>query len=321
MTAKVTIGLAFDGASDPVPVRSMRLDRGLAHPVGRANIVLPKGVSAPEPGAIVDISITQGDDSFAVMNGYVAWRGTGQDHTAVSILERAGRMNIPMVAKSYGNTTAGQIISDLCSTADVPTATILPGATIPHMVLRGDATMLDHAKRLARMSGLLLTSQTSGELATVAIALPVPGAPASLDRARQASVDAVAGDEPGDVRVIGAGALGTAGPGASTLPLADPSLIASGPDDAPRTHHIAGIRTLADTTLAQLAAKQRRSARGSGIAITTPLPEDLSPSDVTLLPDENGLPIRLARLEALELGFSAHSGLLAQYRFSDLEAL
>ncbi|MFQ1701624.1 hypothetical protein ACJ5NV_13625 [Loktanella agnita] len=320
MTAKVTITLAFDGASDPVPVRSMRLDRGLAHPVGRATLDLPRGVTAPDPGAAVSLGVVQGDTSLTLLGGTIAWRGVGLDATRISILEPAAALMQTMAAKSYANTTAGQMISDLCSIAEVQTGMILPGATIPHMVLRSDRTMLDHAMRLAHMSGLALTSDTSGALGALAINLPIPGAPPALNRAALVSEDAENSHIPPANRMVGAGALGSVGPGASTLPLADTSLISAGSADAPATTRVAAIRTLVDATQAQLAAKQRQAATISGLCLTTPLPEDLSPGDVVLLPGDNGLPIRMARLETLAVSFSAQNGLLGHYHFSDLEA-
>lgn len=321
MSASVTISLAFDGASDPVPVQSVRLDRDLAHPVGCALVVLPLGVAAPAAGNAVTMAFAQGETQTDVMTGAVAQRVDGLTGTTLTVLEPTSALMVPMAAKSYGATTAGQIISDLCSGADVPTATVLPGATIPHIVLRSDGTMLDHVRRLAEVSGLLVTTTTAGALNTVATTVPVPGTPPAIDRAALARDDAQAAAVATDTRVVGAGAMGSGGPGLSTLPLADPGLVTAGGGDAPHARHRAVIRTLADATMAQLAMQARRQAAQGGLTVTTPLLEDLSPGDVVLLPDANGLPIHMARLEALHVALTAQTGLLARYVFSDVEVV
>lgn len=321
MTAKTSISVAFDGASDPVPVHSLHLDRGLAHPVGRAVLDLPRGVTAPAPGQEVTLAVSHSGTRFDVMTGHAAHLATGLRGTQVTIYEHTARLMSPAADASYSTTTAGQVISDLCSAADVPTGTVLPGATLPHILLRSDQTRLDHARRLAEMSGLALTTDTGGRLNTVALTVPVPGPPPSLERAALHRVDHSAEIAHADTRVIGAGAMGSKGPGATTLPLADVGLISSGAAQAGHVHRRAAIRTLADATLAELAYGQRQAARRGGLSISTPLPEDLSPGDVVLLPDANGLPVRLARLEDVKLGFCVQTGLTAWYRFSDLEVV
>lgn len=321
MSASVIISIGFPGASDPVPVQALRLDRDLAHPVGRAEVVLPFGVSAPDAGAEVTIAFTQGDTKTDVMTGHVAQRSDGLTSTSLTVLEPTARMMVPSPDKSYGTTTAGQVISDLCDSAGTPSETILPGATIPHLVLRSDQTMLDHAKRLAHVSGLVLCTTSSGALTTVSVSVPVPGTPPAIDRA-QLQRETYQTDRPAaDTRIVGAGAVGTGGPGMSTLPLADPGLMSAGPSDAAITDHRAIIRSLADATIAQLAVHARRQAANGGVTVTTPLLEDLSPGDVVLLPDANGLPIRLSRLEALHVSLTARTGLLARYSFSDVEVV
>lgn len=319
MSASVIISIGFSGAPDPVPVQALRLDRDLAHPVGRAEVVLPLGVSAPDAGGDVSISFTQGGTTIDVMAGYVVQRGDSLTGKTLTVLEPTARMMVPSQDKSFGTTTAGQVISDLCDCAGTPTDTILPGATIPHLVLRSDQTILDHAKRLAQVSGLVLGTTSNGALTTVSLTVPVPGTPPAIDRA-QLQRETYQTDRPAvDTRIVGAGAIGTGGPGMSTLPLADPGLVSAGPNDAGITHHRAVIRTLADATMAQLAVHARRQAANGGVTVTTPLLEDLSPGDVVLLPDANGLPIRMARLEALHVSLTVQTGLLAHYTFSDVE--
>ncbi len=321
MSARTSITVAFDGASDPVPVQSLHLDRDLGHPVGRAVLGLPLGVALPAPGQEVALSLVHSGTETAVMTGHAAYLDEGLRAARVTVLEHAARLMAPLAAKSYGSTTAGSVISDLCSAVDVPTGTVLPGATLPHIVLRSDQSALAHAKRLAALSGMALATDTRGALSTIALTVPVPGTPPSLERAAVDRVEHVAEIATPQTRVIGAGAMGSKGPGASTLPLVDVGLISSGSDGAGDTVRIAAIRTLADATLAELARGQRQSARGAGLTVHTPLPEELSPGDAVLLPDANGLPVRLARLEAVRVTVSAQAGLRASYRFSDLEAL
>ncbi len=320
MTAKTAISVAWQGASDPVPLRSLHLDRGLAHPIGRAVLDLPGGVTAPEPGQEVALGVAHSGTEVDLMTGFAAHLEAGPRGVRVTVLEHAARLMAPGADESYGATTAGQVIADLCRAAEVPTGALLPGATLPHLVLRSDQTRLDHAKRLAALSGLALTSDTAGQLLTVALTVPVPGAPPSMERAMLERMDSNAERPEVAARVIGSGAMGSKGPGASTLPLADVELISSGAAEAGDLRRVGAIRTLADAALAALAHDQRHAADGGGVTITTPLPEDLSPGDVVLLPDSTGLPLRLSRLEDVRVGFSAQAGLTARYRFSDLEA-
>lgn len=320
MTAKTGVIVSFGGASDPVPVHALHLDRGLAHPVGRAVLELPRGVTAPEPGQTVTLALSHSGARIDVMTGHAAHLWAGPHGMTVSVYEHAARLMTPAADESYGATTAGQIISDLCRAAEVETGIIAPGASVPHKVLRSDQTRLDHALRLAVLSGLVLSSDTGGRLTAIALTVPVPGSPPALDRAALERSDRHATARGPDTRVIGAGAMGSKGAGATTLPLRDVGLISSGDAGAGHLRRIAAIRTLADATLAQLALAQRQAADRGGLILRTPLPEDLSPGDVVLLPDASSLPVRLARLEDLRIGFTAQSGLTARYRFSDLEA-
>lgn len=299
----------------------MRLDRGLAHPVGRADIMLPAGVTAPDLGATVSLSAQSNGADQALMSGTVEQAQTTAQGTRLTILEPIAALNTFAPDAAFSATTAGQIISGFCSDFGLSTGTILPGITIPHMVLTSRMTLLDHCLRLAQLSGLALTSDTDGNILTQSLAIPVPTGSFDTTRAAISLADtALNGDAP-KARITGAGAMGSGGPGMTTLPLADPSPIQSGPSDAPVQTNCAALRILTDTLALQTATDARALAARSGVTLKTPLPEAVSPGDVVTIPDASGLPIRPTRIEAISVSLSARAGLTARYAFSDIGGL
>lgn len=319
MTAKTGITLTVDGTE--LPIRSLRLDRGLAFPVGRAQIVLPAGVEPPGVDALAFLTAQTGGSSFRLMTGslqQVAHRAAGAHLT---LLEPLAALNITQADTAYSATTAGQIITDLCASASVPVGTILPGLTIPHMVLGSGMTLLSHCLRLAHLSGLALTCDANGLVSTAALAVPVPTGSFDTMRAAQDLADVSYPASEAKARVTGAGAFGASGPGMTTLPLADPAPIQSGPAEAAIQTRAAALRILSDTLVLQTATDQRRAALSGGVNLRTPLPVAASPGDVVTIPDANGLPLRLTRIESLSLTLSATAGLSAQYAFSDVKGM
>ncbi len=77
---------------------------------------------------------------------------------------------------------------------------------------------------------------------------------------------------------------------------------------------------LTDAAAAQLATAQRLAAPFAGLNLTTPLPEDLSPGDVVLAPDANGIPSRIVRVERVGVNLTGRTGFTATYSFSDVRA-
>ncbi len=316
MTARTRITLAAGG--NDVPVQSMRLDRGLAHPVGRANIVLPAGVTAPDLGAAVTLTATSNGADQALMSGTVEQVQAAANGTRLTILEPIAALNTFAPDTAFSATTAGQIISGLCSDVGLATGTILPGITIPHMVLTSRMTLLDHCLRLAHLSGLALTSDTDGKILTQSLALPIPTGSFDTTKAAISLSDTTQNGDAPKARITGAGAFGSGGPGMTTLPLADPVSIQSGPSDAPMQTNAAALRILTDTLALQTAADARAKAARSGVTLKTPLPDAVSPGDVVTIPDSSGLPIRPTRIESISVSLSARAGLTARYAFSDI---
>lgn len=310
----------FDGAGAATPLRAARIDRDLAHPVGMAEIVLPAGVAAPAPGARAVLSLVEEDTRVRVMTGHVARSSAGGAGAVVTVLEPLAALLRPMPAERFAQTTGGAVIEALLSRHGVEVAGLLPGHAVPSVVLGPQGTVLDHAMRMARLGGMALACGTDGRVSTVALGLAVPRGAVAADRAalRQERVDSAA--DRGTLRAIGAGALGARGPLAATLPLADPGPMAEGPEEACATRRAAGLRTLADVGNYRRAVAARRAAAGGAMALTTPLPEDLSPGDVRLLPDARGAPVRPMRVERVGLTLTAAGGLLARYSFSDAVA-
>lgn len=323
MTAEARVSLTPAGAGSEIPVQSLSLDRVLSHPVGRAELVLPAGVEPPETGASLSLSAEVSGSEVTLMTGEVArmTRMTRSDSgTRITMLEPAAKLNRHAPSSAWTGDTAGGVIGSLCRDAEVPTGVLLPGITIPHMVLGHWASLLDHAIRLAKMSGMALASAVDGTLSTLNLAIPVPKGPIDTGRAASDLGDVALAGEPDTARISGAGAMGSAGPGMTTLPLQDPGLVSAGGDDAGKRFGRAGIRMLTDATAAQLVANQRLAAPYAGINLTTPLPEDLSPGDVVLAPDGNGIPSRIVRVEKVGITVTGRSGIAASYAFSDVRA-
>lgn len=319
MTAETGITLTAEGG-DAIPVQALRLERGLSHPVGRAEILLPAGVTPPEPGAVLQLVARAGGTEVALMTGDVARVAQDARGARLSLLDPLARLNRHAPSRAFSGETAGGILGTLCDEAGVETGTLLPGLAVPHMVLGHWASLLDHARRLAEMSGTALVSGADGAVSTVALALPVPRGTVDTGRARAGGGDVTRAGTPPEIRVAGAGAMGTGGPGMTTLPLQDDALVAAGPDGAGRRARFAAIRSLADSTVAQLAAAQRLAAPHAGLRLTTPLPENLMPGDVVTVPDAAGLPVRLVRVEGVALSLTGAAGLVADYAFSDVRA-
>ena len=320
MTAEARVRLTSAGAGSEIPVQSLSLDRVLSHPVGRAELVLPAGVTPPETGASLSLSAEVSGSEVTLMTGEVARMARSESGTRITMLEPAAKLNRHAPSSAWTGDTAGGVIGSLCRDAEVPTGVLLPGITIPHMVLGHWASLLDHAIRLARMSGMALASAVDGTLSTLNLAIPVPKGPIDTGRAASNLGEVALAGEPASARISGAGAMGSAGPGMTTLPLQDPGLVSAGGDDAGKRFGRAGIRMLTDATAAQLAANQRLAAPYAGIDLTTPLPEDLSPGDVVLAPDANGIPSRIVRVEKVGITLTGRTGITARYGFSDVRA-
>lgn len=320
MTAEARVSLTPAGAGSEIPVQSLSLDRVLSHPVGRAELVLPAGATPPETGASLSLSAEVSGSEVTLMTGEVARLARSDSGTRITMLEPVARLNRHAPSSAWTGETAGGVIGSLCRDAEVPTGVLLPGITIPHMVLGHWASLLDHAIRLAKLSGMALASAVDGTLSTLNLAIPVPKGPVDTGRAASRLDDIALAGEPGSARIAGAGAMGSAGPGMTTLPLQDTGLVSAGGDDAGKRFGRAGIRMLTDATAAQLAANQRLASPYAGIDLTTPLPEDLSPGDVLLAPDANGIPSRIVRVEKVGITLTGRTGITARYAFSDVRA-
>lgn len=320
MTAEARVRLTLADSGSEIPVRALSLDRVLTHPVGRAELEIPAGVTPPDAGASLGLTAETEGTEVTLMTGEAAKVAKSPSGARVTMLEPAARLNRHAPSSAWTGDTAGGVIGALCRDADVPTGVLLPGITIPHMVLGHWASLLDHAIRLARMSGMALVSAADGALSTLNLALPVPTGPIDTGRAASALDDVSLSGDPEEARITGGGAMGSKGPGMTTLPLQDAGLITAGSDDAGRQATRAGIRMLTDAATAQLAASQRLAAPFAGLGLTTPLVEDLSPGDVVLAPDANGIPSRIVRVERVGVTLSSRRGLEARYSFSDVRA-
>lgn len=319
MAARARITLTPDGAAEPLPAVSARVDRGLAWPVGRAEFVLPKAVEAPAPGTRAEVSVQQGEDEFVVLTGQVARVTSDRGESHVTILEALYLLNELRVTKAYSNSTTGDVIADLCADAGVDTGAILPGNFLTNIVLRAEATALAHAMRLAGISGMALVSGTDGTLGTANLSIPVPEGAVQADRAATAlrQMQATLGESA--ARVIGEGMTGARGPQAANLPVTDTALIEAGNADAGHVTKSAAIKSLAEVTNLQLARDQRLSARSGGLELVTPMPEDLALGAVVAI-TEGAIPVpRMGRVERIALAMVPLGGVQATYGFSDLE--
>ncbi len=273
---QIAVEIRSGTAGSPVPAAAVNVRRGLAWPVGRAEVELPPGVAAPAPGAEIEIEASGEDGARQpLLRGRVAGRESGGAGARLLIEETTRALAGLRLDRTWQSTTAGAVIADLASEAGVRAAALSLGAILPFVTVTRERTALDHALRLARASGLVLWVDGRGLLRLEA-PLPLPG-PLRLGPERallKAGVEDSDATDPG-VRVEGDGALGSRGPGAEGWVLADPAPMTAGDGPVSVSHGL--LKTAADVRQLALAEERRRreQARPRNLTLAEVLAIDL----------------------------------------------
>lgn len=303
------------GGARALPAYRVSIRRSLDWPVGEAEIDLPLSNLAPAIGTMVTVRVTDADEDapFLLFTGEVSRREHNPRGSRIQLRELTSRMAVLRVDREYPATTAGAVIRDLASTAEVPLGEVDPGATLRSFTLLRERTALDHAIRLSRVSGLVLRTQGDGSLH--ATPPPTDAASSPLDSrmpiawARQQVRAHVR-----DVYVTGEGAFNTSGEGAESWLRADPSSLSAGTlGDNASIEHWPVIKT--DEDISRLAAAESRRERESSRCIefefATPIPVDLGQLvPITAIAGFDGA----VRVTGLWITLDAHRGYLCRLR-------
>jgi phage protein D len=238
-------GTTIDSAQDPAQSTVVALDVSLAldTPADQAVIHLGRA-GGVQPGVGVDVTVQLGyaDDSMTlVFTGTVADVRPDITATRVVALSPMARLLALRVEQTYQNRTAGQIARDLAGQAEVEVEAAEDGVSFLAYVADGGRNAYQHIRALADKSGLDVYVTPEGKLAfrrfagrvtthvfaygQQIIELAVQASPAAAEQVQ------VYGESPADAQGDQAFAwltkqfnAGTAGSGAPTLLLQDPSL-------------------------------------------------------------------------------------------------
>jgi hypothetical protein len=254
-----------DGPVDPLPVIACRIERRLNWPVGGALLLLPPGVAVPARGAAVRCDASGAHAVQRVFSGHVHAVSRGPTGTLLDCQEPARALAGGHRDASWEATTADAVVRELAAAADVPVGDLAPGAALPQFTMLRERSPLAHCLQLAELSGCDCWTDADGRL-QMRPPLPAPGA-LVLDAARAtARLAAEQAGTPPAARVVGAGALGSAGPGTERWPVREPP--AAGPADAACRLADAAITGLADAERAQQGRARRLAESAAHLDLT-----------------------------------------------------
>ncbi|MFZ5816348.1 MAG: hypothetical protein ACOY93_13795 [Bacillota bacterium] len=296
-------------AAGPIPLAALRLRRSLAWPVGQAEVVLSPAVEPPEAGAKLQISGASGSgQARPLFTGRLLRRQVGSWGTRLLIEEATGPLARLHTDRAVRSTTAAKLISELCQEAGVPAVVEPPGATLPAYALHFGPSGMDHILRLAAISGLLVRTDTAGQLR---VESPLPTPVATLRR-EDPVIDYQAEDGPDDppgTRLTGDGAMGARGPGAESWLLQSLEAVAAG--DGSHSRHMPGLKTAADVTraAATLALRAKESSHRRHLVLAGLPPADLG--EALLLTGFSPAP-EPVRLAGITIVWDAQAGLVTR---------
>lgn len=168
-------GLAMDialpgGGSDPWlrSLVSIHIMCALAPQVDTATLVIANDQQAPAV-AVEDegsIALGYGDaGTDPVITGYIhRLQFDTRNTTTISVANGGARLSQLRVNQSYEQQAAGDLVSDLCSQAEVDTDTVEAGIDLPFFVLDDRRHGYQHIHRLARMCGYIACFTPAGAL-------------------------------------------------------------------------------------------------------------------------------------------------------------
>ncbi len=259
-----TCAVGFGGGALADFVVALRLSAGLAPAVDAVEVVLGPGASAPAVGDAGTVELGYDDaGTTLVFTGVVDGVRRALDGTVrVVATGAAAPLARLRVNNAYDGRTAGDVVSDLVSTAGATAGTVQPGISFAYLVVDDRRSGWEHVAALARSCGFLACCTPAGE---VAFGPPVPGAPAaSFAYAVDVLALEIADAAPnvGAVTAVGEGAAGAQGSDAWSWVLEDASAVtgSSGSGDPTLLVEDGGLRS---ASAAQAAA--------DGIAATAAL--------------------------------------------------
>jgi phage protein D len=235
------------GALAADAVLSVAVDAGPAPGVDRAELVVADGADAPAPGDSGTVSLGYADSgAVVVFTGEVG--GVSHDvrgNARFTVTNGGAALGRARVEKSYESQSAGDVVSDLASTAGVSTGTIQPGPKFAFYALDDRRPAYAHVARLARSCGFLAYFTPAGELVFGA---PTAGAPAQTFTyaVDVLALELTAGTPvSGAITTVGEGAAGSEGTDAWSWLVVDPSSVtgSGGSGDPERRFADASLRS------------------------------------------------------------------------------
>lgn len=219
------------GGADPwkQSVVSVSVESGLAPSVDGMKVSFAAGEGAPSAAVGDEGSVKLGyedDSTELVFTGAVDCVRYGvQGLTCLSATNGGAALSRLRVNVSYEQQTAGDVVNDLASQAEVETDTIEDGVDLPYYVVDAHTNAYQHIEVLARKSGCMAFFTNEGKLSFVAM---------ETGQAVQTfnyGVDILsmhvtqAGAQSGEVLIFGEGAAGSQGQDAWSWLVKDPSSV------------------------------------------------------------------------------------------------
>lgn len=150
---------------DPLLI-ALRCALGVDLPAGRGviDLALPSADAAPALGDSVTVKLDGGDGLETVLTGEVAtvsWTELGIRVEVADALSKLARLE---VAQAYQDKTAGEIVGDVLSQAQIQRGTVDDGPRFPSYVLHRGPRALAHLRRLAERTGRHLFTDGKGHV-------------------------------------------------------------------------------------------------------------------------------------------------------------
>jgi hypothetical protein len=309
--------LSAPPTAPPTALTAFRLRRSLAWPVGQAEARFPPGAAPLEAGAqVVAEGSMDGSSYDPLFTGTILRSRRGDWQTEVLAEEATGPLARLFVAQVIESGTASSAISDLCDAAGVTCTTDSPGPTLAAFPLLGNRTAAEQIIRLAELSGLMVRTDTSGQLLVGTAPMAPTGAmlrPQDPVLSFESEAQAQGDDGPGTF--AGDGAVAAKGAGTEHWVAQSLDTLKAG-DGLPLTL-MPALHQATDLTQVAMAEQLRlgeiRQRRTLTLAALPPA--DLG--EVILLqgfPEGNGP----ARVAAIDLEWGARTGLICRLELHGL---
>lgn len=112
----------------------------------------------------VKVYLGYGDELDKVFTGIIDVVDRGYPHVKIDCLSPALNLARLRINRVYVNQTAGQIVSDLTSTANVNRGEVMDGLSFPAYVIDDRLNAYEHIEKLARRCGFVFYTSANGDL-------------------------------------------------------------------------------------------------------------------------------------------------------------